>query len=97
MRAAKQAKDRKLYADMTSAKPISTAHGRPQVLVPFTMEYGGHLSAHTHALHLDLARKAVSAGRHRRTLRLDSKGGVGKGEGATLVSLLLADVTLQTS
>ena len=44
--AAKQAKDMKFPADMTSLPPISAMHGCPNILVPFAIEDGGRLGAH---------------------------------------------------
>ena len=61
--AAKQAEDRKFYADRTSADPVSSIHGGPHVLVPFAMEDGGRLGAHAQALLRTLVVVALDKGR----------------------------------
>jgi len=77
----------KLCAYKAPVKPASTAHGGPHVLVPFAMEDGGRPGAHAQALLLDLARRVVKASKNNMPLRLDSEGGVGKGEGVTQMSV----------
>ena len=47
--AAKQAEDKKLYADMSYAQPVAYIHGGPHVLVPFALEDGGRLGANAQA------------------------------------------------
>ncbi len=37
-------------ADRTSRQPIAASHGGPHVMVPFAIEDGGKLGAHTQAL-----------------------------------------------
>ena len=83
--AAKQAEDMKLYVDKASLKPVSTVHGGPHS--PLGNGRWGRLGTCAQALLLDLACRVVKDGKHMRPLRLDSEGGVGKGEGATHVSL----------
>jgi len=61
--AAKQAKDRKLLADRTSAQPIARVHGVPHVVVPFAIENGGRLGAHSLALRRVLATVVLEKGR----------------------------------
>ena len=61
---AKLAEDKKFKADELSSQPVSCKHGGDHVFVPFAMEDGGTLGAHTHALLKTLAEHAVSAGRH---------------------------------
>ena len=61
--AAKQAEDRKLQADRVSSQPIATIHGGPHALVPFAMEDGGRLGAHTLALVPALAIVALDKGK----------------------------------
>ena len=61
--AAKQAEDKKLFADKTSTQPISAVHGGPHILVPFAIEDGGRLGAHAQALLRSLATVALAKGR----------------------------------
>jgi hypothetical protein len=61
--AAKQAEDRKFYADKSSAEPVASIHGGPHVLVPFALEDGGRLGAHAQALLRSFAALAVDKGR----------------------------------
>jgi len=61
---AKQAENRKFYADKSSAEPVSTVHGGHHILVPFTLEDGGHLGAHSHALLRSFTVVAIEKGRH---------------------------------
>jgi hypothetical protein len=63
--AAKQAEDRMFLADKASGQPISAVHGGPHILVPFAVEDGGRLGAHTQALLRALAIAALSKGRKR--------------------------------
>ncbi len=48
--AAKQTEDRTFLADKTSSQPIFAVNGGPHILVPFAIEDGGRLGAHTQAL-----------------------------------------------
>jgi len=61
--AAKQAPDRKLLDDMTSAdgalEPIAAIHGGSHVLVPFAIEDGGRLGAHAQAILTAMATLAL--------------------------------------
>ena len=60
--AAKQAEDKKFYADKTSAQPIAALHGGPHVLVPFAMEDGGRLGVHAITLLRSLAIATLDKG-----------------------------------
>ena len=60
--AAKQAEDKKFFADRTSSQPIASYNGGLPVLVPFAMEDGGRLGAHVQALLRALALAALSKG-----------------------------------
>ncbi len=60
---AKQAEDRKLYAEKSSAEPVAAIHGGPYVLVPFALEDGGRLGAYAHALLRFFATLAIEKGR----------------------------------
>jgi len=84
---AKQAEDQKFYADRSSRSPVSIAHVGPHVLIPFAIEDGGCLGAHAQPFLLELARRVVAHASQNRGLRLDSRGGVAKGERATSVAM----------
>jgi len=61
--AAKQAEERKLYANKSSAQPVASIHGGSHVQVPFALEYGGRLGAHAQALFRSFATLAIEKGR----------------------------------
>ena len=45
--AAKQVEDKKFKADVDSANPVSTVHGGRHMHIPFAMEDGGRIGAHS--------------------------------------------------
>ena len=61
--AAKKVEDAKFKADLTSAHPVSTAHGGRHTFVPFAMEDGGMIGVHRHAVMRMLAEHAVARGK----------------------------------
>jgi hypothetical protein len=61
--AAKQTEDKKVYADKSSAEPVASIHGGPNVLVPFALEDGGRLGADAQALLRSFATLAIEKGR----------------------------------
>ncbi len=85
--AAKQVEDRKFYADKTSDRPVARIHGGLHTLVPFAVEDGGRLGAHAQAFLRSLAERAVRQGRWSRPPMRDPSGMIGRGDGATQVSL----------
>ena len=61
--AAKQAEDRNLLADRTSALTIASIHGGPLFLIPFAIKDGGRLGARALALLKALTIFALEKGR----------------------------------
>ncbi len=84
---AKLVEDKKLYTDMTTERPEARIHGGLHTLVPFAVEDGGRLGAHAQAFLRTLAERAVRQGRRSRLPVYDPSGAVGRGDGATQVSL----------
>jgi len=62
----KLVEDKKLYADMTSERSVSTSHGGRHILVSFAVEGGGRLGAHAQSFLYSLEERVVSLGRRSR-------------------------------
>jgi hypothetical protein len=61
--AAKKVEDTKFKFEQISAHPVSVAHGKRHMFVPFAMEDGGKIGAHGHAVLSMLAEHAVAKGK----------------------------------
>ena len=90
--AAKLAEDMKLYADMTSDRSVAKIHDGMHTLVPFAVEDGIRLGAHTQVFLCSLAERAVRHGRRSRSPTREPKGNILRSDGVTHVSLVTREL-----